>query len=506
MIKDLMKWVAPGLATVLGGTALVVLMTSANIAADGFAWTELGFDTRDARLRGATTDQSIRILDNETRLNSAPATVEIAQAAINDLQGAGSIVVLDAPRIADYWITASRQSGGTVVFDGYVPDDVTRQSLAETAGADTSYLKLGRGEPGRYDAGVEFGLAALDRMSEGRFALRSNVLTIEGIARSSADYAILAQQIAAGAPQGIVLARGEIVAPLASPYLWSAVKSTDGVVALSGMVPSADAASQLSTVVSNASTAGLTYASGAPSAFLDSAAAGLSLLDWLQTGAVKFDGTGWTVTGTAPSVADKTAIEADFAGRQLASAGWSLAVDAVPEVAIAMSPLPPEHAPETPAQPEVPAAADPAPLAPAEQPAPPAITATPAPPQPSAGDTCRADVAEFSARNSILFRSGAAIIAADSDPALDELASYLSACPQAAINIEGHTDASGDPQLNLALSVARAEAVVNALIARDIAPSRLYAVGYGASSPIADNETPRGKQLNRRIVVTIVEP
>lgn len=779
MIKDLMKWVAPGLATVLGGTALVVLMTSSNIAADietrantalrsdGFVWAELSFDTRDALLRGTTTDQSsldaamarlselhgvrsvtsavqlapmarpypfsasvsdgtialtggvpdavIRdrliaragteshslellsgmpprqtwvagvefaidqlklldqgeakvsdlnvtlegraksdrafrdlmiilragppagvtlaashiapalvapyewsatsdgktisvtgfmpddsfaeryrtadvsglpvatglalgsgepagfadksllllrnlarlekgtatIVDGESRLTGAPATIEIAQAVTNDLQGAGSIVTLDAPRIADYWITASRQPGGVVVFDGYVPDDVTRQSLATTSGADTSFLKLGRGAPERYHSGVEFGLAALDRMSEGRFAMRSNVLTIEGIARSTADYAVLSQLLAAGAPQGIVLARGEIVAPQASPYLWSAVKSSDGVVALSGMVPNADAANQLASAVSNASITGLSYASGAPSAFLASATTGLSLLEWLQTGEVKFDGSAWTVSGTAPSIGDKSAIEADFATRQLAASGWSLTVDAAPAPAVvvetvpltaaapevpaaapepvAAAPIPePTAAPEpqpAPAQP-APAPAEPAPVAPQPEPvvaepvaptpppaqpaAQPAIAAAPAAPlttpKPSSGEACRANIAAFSARNAILFQSGAAIIAADSEPALDELATYLAACPEAAINIEGHTDASGDPQLNLALSVARAEAVVNALIARDIAPSRLYAVGYGASSPIADNETPEGKQLNRRIVVSIMEP
>jgi outer membrane protein OmpA-like peptidoglycan-associated protein len=69
--------------------------------------------------------------------------------------------------------------------------------------------------------------------------------------------------------------------------------------------------------------------------------------------------------------------------------------------------------------------------------------------------------------------------------------------------VEGHTDADGDEQLNLALSVARAEAVVNALIERGVAPARLYALGYGESSPIGDNTTAEGKELNRRIVVKV---
>jgi outer membrane protein OmpA-like peptidoglycan-associated protein len=48
--------------------------------------------------------------------------------------------------------------------------------------------------------------------------------------------------------------------------------------------------------------------------------------------------------------------------------------------------------------------------------------------------------------------------------------------------------------------------VVAALVGLGIAPARLYAVGYGESAPVAPNDTPQGKQLNRRIVVTLDSP
>ena len=74
--------------------------------------------------------------------------------------------------------------------------------------------------------------------------------------------------------------------------------------------------------------------------------------------------------------------------------------------------------------------------------------------------------------------------------------------PDKVVQIEDHTDADGDDNLTLALSVARAESVVNALISRNILAARLYAVGYGETKPIASNETTVGKRQNRRIVTS----
>jgi outer membrane protein OmpA-like peptidoglycan-associated protein len=142
-------------------------------------------------------------------------------------------------------------------------------------------------------------------------------------------------------------------------------------------------------------------------------------------------------------------------------------------------------------------------------PTPAAKPAAPPPPKPAPATikadlgACRATLAEFSGRNTILFAAGAALIAPESQNALDELSKDLAACPEAVVHIEGYTDSDGDERANLALSVARAEAVVEALILRRISPDRLYAVGYGEANPIADNTTPAGRRLNRRIVVTI---
>ena len=86
-----------------------------------------------------------------------------------------------------------------------------------------------------------------------------------------------------------------------------------------------------------------------------------------------------------------------------------------------------------------------------------------------------------------------------------ELANDLAICADTDVHVQGHTDADGDADANLALSVARAETVVAELIKRGVAESRLYAEGYGESDPIASNATKDGKAKNRRIAFAITQ-
>lgn len=81
--------------------------------------------------------------------------------------------------------------------------------------------------------------------------------------------------------------------------------------------------------------------------------------------------------------------------------------------------------------------------------------------------------------------------------ALDEESSWR-------ISIEGHTDAQGSESYNLDLSARRAVAVKAWLVGHGIDNGRMDTVGKGESAPQADNETPQGRALNRRVVVRIV--
>ena len=88
-------------------------------------------------------------------------------------------------------------------------------------------------------------------------------------------------------------------------------------------------------------------------------------------------------------------------------------------------------------------------------------------------------------------------------PELDRVARVLSSYPQTTILIAGHTDSTGSESYNQQLSQRRADSVKNALIQRGVAADRISAVGYGESSPIADNNTEYGRQQNRRVEVRI---
>ena len=90
-------------------------------------------------------------------------------------------------------------------------------------------------------------------------------------------------------------------------------------------------------------------------------------------------------------------------------------------------------------------------------------------------------------------------------PSLDRVASLLTDFPKLTARIEGHTDASGREETNLALSQARAEAIKEALVTRGIPAERLNAAGIGEAKPIGDNATKAGSRLNRRVEIYIVE-
>ena len=104
----------------------------------------------------------------------------------------------------------------------------------------------------------------------------------------------------------------------------------------------------------------------------------------------------------------------------------------------------------------------------------------------------------------ISFDPGSAELDAASGSVMDALAKGLKNCNGVTIEIAGHTDAQGSDGGNLALSQARAEAVMVALQGRQVDVSGMRAVGYGEGVPIADNGEEAGREANRRIEFTLI--
>lgn len=761
---------------------------------------------------------AVTIIDGHRALTGSAPNLAVAQAVTQAVEPTGAIVVLEAPKVSDFHLDGKLAADGSLSFSGNVPDEVSRQYLTALPKADVRKLVLARGGPARFQSALEFAVAALQKMSQGQFEVAGDHITLSGIAASADAYKSLVRLEQSGAPQGFQLASVDIEAPRADRFTWAATKAADGTINLEGFIPDAKSRADLRAAIRQLGTDDTSFASGEPKAFQTTAITGLSLLNSVKSGSVRYDGTGWTLSGTADAAALKT-LKAAFTAQNLAASGWSLEVagpeqvatspytwaatrdttgavsfaghipnaglqkylkvraggsvtdastiaagapaDFVPSVwagfdvllkldsgklsfdgthwsltgtapaevitaaqsalaeqiksaswhveiaeAALAAPAAPyawsakrdanggvsfagswptdtlkrfisarvgtvstdttainaaapqgftqdvlaaaaalakldtglvafdgkswsisgemsagvteadiqsvldaaatpvndwrlELATKLPgpvaastAEPTKPAVdpaysfsatrakdgkvtltgqvpADPARRyfavitgAPAE-----ALTVAPNAPAdfltsaegglrqlmelsegklaftngkwslsgtvedadgkdavssaiaglpngaawaldisaPAAIEACRAAIGDWSTTQTILFKAGASVIVDDSKPALDALAKDLALCPDNIVEVEGHTDADGDANANLALSVARSEAVIKALIDRNILPARLYAVGYGESKPVASNDTDAGKRQNRRIVINIVD-
>ncbi len=118
-------------------------------------------------------------------------------------------------------------------------------------------------------------------------------------------------------------------------------------------------------------------------------------------------------------------------------------------------------------------------------------------------DTCKQDMDTAMAGKTIEFATGKAVIRETPNALLDQIAAVAAKCPDAKIEVGGHTDKTGGRAANMTLSQARAAAVVAYLGSKGIAGDRLTAKGYGPDKPLDTADTPDAYQKNRRIEFTV---
>jgi outer membrane protein OmpA-like peptidoglycan-associated protein len=106
--------------------------------------------------------------------------------------------------------------------------------------------------------------------------------------------------------------------------------------------------------------------------------------------------------------------------------------------------------------------------------------------------------------NNIFFDINKFELKPESRSELDKVVALMNDNPGTKILISGHTDNIGKASDNLVLSNNRAKAVVSYLISKGVTPSRLQSKGFGATKPIADNQTESGRATNRRTELTVI--
>lgn len=105
----------------------------------------------------------------------------------------------------------------------------------------------------------------------------------------------------------------------------------------------------------------------------------------------------------------------------------------------------------------------------------------------------------------VLFETAQAELLPIATSRLDNLAAFLRENPDRRLLVEGYTDSVGNDGYNMELSQRRADSVRRALVLRGIDPARISTRGYGENFAIADNASPEGRALNRRVEVMITD-
>ncbi len=386
---------------------------------------------------------------------------EVALSAVRDTEGVRLVEsAMTLVPVAKPYGFGGERDGDRLILSGHVPDPAVRAKILQAAKASApgvtvvDEMTYARGAPEGFELIVTYGLTEAGKLADSRISLSDSAYSIAGRASTTAIYRAAlaaARQLPAGATVGKVAITSDEV----SPYVLTATKG-DGAIKLAGHYPDEQTHKNLIAAVQrrffkSKLTDELALGKGAPRDFATAASAMLLQLSRLESGVGTVSDMEISVKGDA--------LYAKAAGEIPAELSAAVPADYKAQATIGVAPVGP----------------------------------------PLTAEACQPAFADILGQGKILFETGKASIQKDSDAVLDNLTAIAMRCPEAQIEISGHTDSVGNDDTNMELSRRRAEAVAEYLTKAGIATTRMTAVGYGKMHPIASNDTEEGRAQNRRI-------
>jgi OOP family OmpA-OmpF porin len=357
------------------------------------------------------------------------------------------------------FVWSAERDVARVTLGGNAPLPASKSKLLEAAraglgGVDVAdQMNLARGAPPRFDNAALLLLDQVGKLKDGKVAISDTRISVSGMARDLGGREAIAAALK-NLPDGFSVAANEIKAP---PYIFQAYKDPVALtLTLTGYVPdntvhAAIAAAAKRKFFNEKVVDNLKASVGAPARFVNAVTPALGVLSRLSTGTLVVSDREIKLSGDAFYEAAAAQIRDNLA--KDFPQGWQVNAD------ISVKP-----------------AAAP-------------VDAT----------VCQQLFSDLLAREKIRFEARRATIDPDSIGLLDRLIETALRCPNANIEIAGHTDADGQDAFNQSLSEKRAQAVTDYLVRAGLPANRFTAMGYGSTQPVAGNDTDEGKAQNRRI-------
>ncbi len=405
------------------------------------------------------------------------------------------------------YITTVAVESDAVTLSGSIPSDTTRSALAKVVldrfpGRKLNdQLQLAAGATESLLPCLDGALAALQRFGTGRLELVNRTLSFSATTDDEGRAEAARKDIRGGVASACEVDVKLVVNEPPEPQLNWRAAAAEGQILFEGEVPDEATKTALATLATRLFPDRrlddrTTLRTGNSRKWAKAAEAGLGSLARLRSGEVRLSGQRLAVTGEAAEESAVAALRQDLIGLP---PGYA-ARDAIEVRTEAMIKAEQEAARRAEAERiaaeqkrrEEEEAARQTQLA--------ALT----PQKRAEVDRCQTLMSTAAKDGVINFDRASAELDEDSLPTLGKLAEVANTCPRLRIDIRGHTDAEGTPERNQRLSERRAQAVVEYLTKSGVSVDRLATFGYGATRPVAPNDTPDSRAKNRRIEFIVI--